>query len=62
MAVATDNYASENVLYTISRPIQYGIILIPASEYPSTTQTTAAAIGPVGQLIYMIQCFYASWN
>jgi len=51
MAVGTDNYASENALYTISRPIKYGIIYTHASKYPSTGGSTAEAVGPVRELI-----------
>src|ERR1700683_222055 len=47
----TDNYASKNALYTISRPGKYGIILIHASEYPSTGGSTAWVVGAVRQLI-----------
>src|ERR1700677_2706518 len=53
---------SENVLYTISRLGKYGIIFIHASEYPSTGGSTAGAVKPIRQLIYMMQGFYGSWN
>src|ERR1700683_3610380 len=56
--VGTDNYASKNALYTISRLAKYGIILIHASEYPSTGGSTAGAVGAIGQLISMIEGFY----
>src|ERR1700683_2561773 len=49
--VGTDNYASTNALYTISRLRKYGIILIHASEYPSTGGSTAGAVTAVRQLI-----------
>ena len=60
--VGTDNYASKNALYTISRLGKYGIILIHASEYPLIGGTSAGAVGPVGQFIYMMQGFSGSWN
>src|SRR6202050_2276977 len=56
--VGTDNYSSKNALYTISRLGKYGMILIHASEYPSTGGSTAGAVGAIGQLIYMIERFY----
>jgi len=46
--VGTDNYASKNALYTISRLGKCGLILIHASEYPSTGGSTAGAVGAVG--------------
>jgi len=62
MAAGNDNYASKNVLYTISKSLKFGIILIHASEYSSTSGSTAGSIEPIEQLNYMIQGFYGSWN
>src|ERR1700683_2890579 len=49
--VGTDNYASKNALYTISRLGKCGLISIHASKYPSIGGTSAGAVGAVGQLI-----------
>ena len=51
LCVETDNYASENPLYTIYVLGKCGIILIHASEYPSTSGSTAGAVAPIIQSI-----------
>ena len=51
LCVGPDDYASENPLYTISRLGKCAIILIHASEYPSTGGSTTGAVGAVRQLI-----------
>ena len=51
LCVGTDNYASEDPLYTISGLGKCGIILIHASQYPSTGGSTAGAIGAIRQMI-----------
>ena len=51
MAVGTDIYASENVLYPISRLGKYDIIFLHVSKYPSTGGSTAGAVGAIRQFI-----------